>query len=373
MPSPPRADGSRVAVGVTVMAHPRRAEAAEALAERLGDATGIVYDPKPDGPPNPLRTALAAWSRCPDGTTHHLVVQDDVEPVPSLPAAAERAARRFPDAVLSLYANSVSSNGAASRVALLAGYTWVVAAADEYFPTLAVIAPCEVAHAFTAWCRTRPDPGSRGDDERLAEFLAPNGHPALLRVPNLVDHRELPSLAGNDHHGLRRSVCFADPAGRYRENGAEPVLWHPPNRPMFVLGESLLCDPVEGPLDRQAHLARVGVTWEQVMGMARELSPLPTPLPGRAPRALRFLRELCLACHTLGWAVAAAGPGPDGVLPDDATRDAALLSYLESGLDGDAQGELWTPHLATLMRFARHLYARGLTAVHEGVPAVPLP
>src|SRR5436190_263448 len=48
----------------------------------------------------------------------------------------------------------------------------------------------------------------KNDDEVLAQFLREKGYRTRLRVPNLVDHRELPSVAGNDEHGIRRSVCF---------------------------------------------------------------------------------------------------------------------------------------------------------------------
>jgi hypothetical protein len=67
-----------VSVEVAVMFHPRRAEAAHALAEHLG--ARLVADPCPDAPPSVPgtgRTARAAWlSLAESGAGYGLVLQD---------------------------------------------------------------------------------------------------------------------------------------------------------------------------------------------------------------------------------------------------------------------------------------------------------
>lgn len=321
-------------VSAVVMAHPVRSAAANRLAAALGRGATVVYDPQPDGPPSPLRAAVPAWSRCTPGASHHLVVQDDVELSARFWELTEAAVHRLPGSVLALYTNSFCDNGAAARVALLAGYTWMAPTPQDYFPTLAVVMPCAVAHEFAAWSRPRAAAGEREDDRVLARFLAERGHDARLRVPTLVEHRGLVSVAGYDHQGRRRSLCFQSD-----HPGPDPglVTEVPPAWPMFVDGHAILrvAAPHAGvppqSLVGDDHLSHLGVSAARIRRLAGEAFGRPQRSGGRPTSALRFVRELTLACYSLGWLLSTGRPDRPGRLRRTALQDAALRSYLEPG------------------------------------------
>lgn len=167
-----------------IMAHPRRAEQARRLVGQLAgqpcDAE-IIFDPDPDGPPTALRTAARAWRHCPPGVSHNLVVQDDATIAPGLADAVATAITQHPQAALALFATSTSWNGAASRVALLAGYDWITSVPDEWFPTVALVMPCAIAHEFADLAERNMQADDLGDDLLLARFLAERGYAGLVR------------------------------------------------------------------------------------------------------------------------------------------------------------------------------------------------
>lgn len=127
-------------VSSAVMTHPVRLAQAQDLAERLR-LDGLALDPAPEGPPSALRTALVAWSAAAPEASHHLVVQDDVDAPAELLEIVTGAAARFPDEALVFYTNWHARNGAAARLAALAGASWVRAVPDEFTPSLAVCLP----------------------------------------------------------------------------------------------------------------------------------------------------------------------------------------------------------------------------------------
>ncbi|MFI6304564.1 hypothetical protein ACIBCH_22045 [Amycolatopsis thailandensis] len=190
-----------------VMAHPRRREAAEELA-RLDPAGAlrVVLDPEPDGPPTALRTARLAWSSVPGDATHFLVLQDDVELADGFFEHARKAAERLPDDAVAFYANWNSRNGAAVRMAAAAGASWATAV-NEYAPCVAMMLPAAVARGYAAYSDAHTD--GWPCDVIMFRYLKSIGVPIRIAVPNTVQHSGLPSVAGNDAHGLRRSSCFS--------------------------------------------------------------------------------------------------------------------------------------------------------------------
>jgi hypothetical protein len=194
-------------ISIAIMSHPKRAREARALARRL-DGAQIVTDPAPKARQSPLRTSILSWRAVAPGATHHLVVQDDVEPSEEFLRRVDAAVRLFPDAALAFYSNWSARNAAAIRLAGAAGATWVQEMGGEYFPTLAVVLPArhiddyvEFATAHSAWWRD--------DDEVMQEFVETRDIDAYVSVPSLVEHGSLESVAGNVSHGERRAVWFA--------------------------------------------------------------------------------------------------------------------------------------------------------------------
>jgi hypothetical protein len=357
--------GNASRYSAAIMAHPRRAEPARRLADELAGQSceaEIIFDPDPDGPPTALRTAARAWQHCPPGVSHHLVLQDDVTIAPGLAGAVATAITQHPQAALALFANSTSWNGAASRVALLAGYGWVPSVPDEWFPTMAAVMPCAMAHEFAALTERNVQVKDLGDDLLLARFLADRGYCGLVRTANLVEHCELTSIVGNDDQGIRRSVCFWPGAGEAAGSAVGEV----PAWPNFAYRRSLLRMPSGHGRQRwqtrtrSEQLAITGISWPEVGVLSRQVYADLTRLPERRARCHRFLRELCLACITLGWAVAATrGPDSASSLPRSPRADAALRAYVEAGLSHQPAIDQWAGELGLLTEFAARIVELG--------------
>ncbi|KZB79662.1 NAD(P)-dependent oxidoreductase [Amycolatopsis regifaucium] len=198
---------TEVRLSGAVMAHPRREAAAEELA-RLDPAGAlrVVLDPDPDGPPTALRTARLAWSSVPEDATHFLVLQDDVQLADGFFEHARKAAARLPGDAIAFYANWNSRNGAAVRMAAAAGACWATAV-NEYAPCVAMMLPAAVARGYAPYADAHPE--GWPCDVLMFRYLKAVGMPIRIAVPNTVEHSGLPSVAGNDAHGLRRSSCFS--------------------------------------------------------------------------------------------------------------------------------------------------------------------
>lgn len=352
-----------------VMAHPRRAEAAFRLARSIGPSVRVVFDPDPNGPPSSSRTAARAWRYCDATVGHHLVVQDDVLPSPKLIESVNHAIAAHPTAALAFYANSNSWHGAAARAALLAGYGWVSWVPQEYFPTVAAVLPCDIAHEFAELAERQNaedgDGDGKDDDEVMRLFLASKQRPALVRTSALVEHRATPSIMGYDIAGLRRSVCLAA-SDEFPGNGQgclqELSAW-----PNFAYRRALLRMPSKHnrtdlrTRTRANHLMTVGLTWDDVCALSDELwRDLPT-IPERNARARRYMRELCLASYTLGWTLAAI-QGPAVTLPRwSPAADASLRSYAEGGLAYQSAVDLWVDHFDIVINFMWRVLELGRT------------
>ncbi|WP_051798062.1 hypothetical protein [Catenuloplanes japonicus] len=191
----------------SVLTHPSRGAAAvRTAAQAPPDLLRIVTDPRPDGPPTVLRTALAAWGTVPVTSTHHLVLQDDMRLADRALDRVLDAIETAPDAALALFAIWDSRNGAAVRAGALRGDTWV-RAVGEYTPCAALVLPREVALGFADHVRRDGD-GGWPDDILMQRYLRVSGVRCLIAAPNLAEHLDGPSIAGNAWRGPRRSACF---------------------------------------------------------------------------------------------------------------------------------------------------------------------
>ncbi|MFE1548788.1 hypothetical protein [Streptomyces sp. NPDC058718] len=242
----------RLSLDGVVMTHPRRSHAARALSAALGDLR-VVMDPHPGGS-NALITSIEAWGAYAPDATHHLVLQDDVIVRPDLLVQARRAVELFPDAALSFYANWDSLNGAAARLALMAGCGWVEAVRWEFFPTLATVLPVRLLDEYGRFAEAAAQVHFE-DDEVLFDFLQVKGVPGYVSVPALVEHGDLTSLVGNPK---RRAACYG---------GGEPLRGPGQDRlahsltlcPFFYRGMAFLLVRVGEPADhawRYVHWSR---------------------------------------------------------------------------------------------------------------------
>ena len=215
-------------ISLVIMHHPSRADRIPQLVRECAPLEArVVTDPDPTGAPSPLRTAKQAWAAVEPGATHHVVLQDDVQPCPNFAEHLEAAVAARPEVGIALYVNWNSpQNAYLLRKSVVAGLRWATLSPQEYTPTLGLVLPARHSHQLAAYLQELPD-ALRDDDEVISQFLRRQGLTILAAVPNLLDHGTGSSVAGNDDHGARHSALFA---GEYppRANSQQAVENGPP-------------------------------------------------------------------------------------------------------------------------------------------------
>jgi hypothetical protein len=202
--------GGGIKLSAAVMTHPLRLDAACDLQRRHPELElEVVLDPVPEHRQrSPLRAARAAWRTAPADATHRLVVQDDVVLCPDFLHHVRCAIAASPAAALSFFAEWGSYTSYGLRLAALSGSSWVEVS-DTYLPTQAAVLPTEVAAGFDEFA-AREAGRELMDDVVLLAYLRRLGVPALVSVPNLVEHDHVPSLIRyGSYLGPRRSACYA--------------------------------------------------------------------------------------------------------------------------------------------------------------------
>ena len=185
--------GGSARVSVAVMAHPKRAVWAEALAEQL--QCQVVWDRRN----NVWDTATRAWESHDPLATHHLVVQDDALLCSNLLAALPAIAEARPTSLISLMVSDPKFKPADLRryqAALAAGERWV-----PVWRGLPGVALMLTVRDIPAMLKFGHRDGSPHDDVKIMSFYRSRQLPAWYTVPSLVQHRdqsENPSLVSPD-------------------------------------------------------------------------------------------------------------------------------------------------------------------------------
>jgi lipooligosaccharide transport system ATP-binding protein len=260
-----------VRISAVVMTHPRRMDAALALRARHPDLDlRLVVDPRPEEPPNALRTARAAWREIAAAATHHLVVQDDMLLVDGIGGLLARAAAAQPERVLSLFTEWGSRTSHAVRLGAIEGASWVPAI-DPYAPSAAVLLPADVARDLSGYA-TEADEAGQPDDMVVLRYLDEYRLDNLVSVPNLAEHAPSDSLMGNDVvMGPRHSVLYArDVPGPVALDGPVSAATLVPHLLMFEgLSICHLRDPADGrrwdQVPTHEYLAGLGITFRQLL------------------------------------------------------------------------------------------------------------
>jgi hypothetical protein len=324
-------------VSVAIMSHPRRNHEANLLAQRLEGAR-VVCDPEPGDEPTPLKTALHAWRAVEPGATHHLVVQDDIDLSDGFLRRVRAGVRLFPDSAIAFYCNWNSANGAAVRLAAAAGATWAEETGAEYFPTLAMVLPSRHIDAYLEFAM--PFAGLwRDDDEVAREFLVGRGIGAVLSVPSLVQHGQLPSLAGNAAHGVRRAACYSarTPPADLREAFAHStahIPWLKAGRVLSMVRSEAPPEYLRRPWTQM--LAPLGLDAADLRSRFEKLTVRDTRLDKvRADLGDLFVYSLWLASYLMG-AVTGQDAVPVRVLAEGTPDAAGLMA--RAGLDTLAAG-----------------------------------
>ncbi|MFD8847424.1 hypothetical protein [Streptomyces sp. NPDC059604] len=349
-------------ISSAVMTHPVRLAQAQDLAARLR-LDGLALDPDPQGPPSALRTALVAWAAAAPGASHHLVVQDDVDAPAELLEIVADAATRFPDEALVFYTNWHARNGAAARLAALAGAGWVRAVPDEFTPSLGVCLPADTAAAFREYAR---DSAERHDDELFSVFFRGRGRMGLLAVPNIVEHIGTSSINGHAAQGIRLAACPTSAADAAPLLARGRVLEEPGWIPYMRYGEGYIrlvgqengADGGRGHHRWRDALPETGLT-QDVIDAARA-AHLPKGLAAEVARTFggEFAQELWIHCLLLGRQAARAarglGPLPDGVPADalDRLRNSAVATAGPAGLPPERRPEAGADEVRAMTAFA---------------------
>lgn len=343
-------------ISAVVMHHPARGPV-DALVDACRPLdVRVVEDPDPSGPPSPLRTAKVAWAAIAPGATHHLVLQDDVTPVADFAEHLHHVVRNRDRHALALYTNWNSPHNAyLVRSAAVSGQVWAPLGHHEWVPTLGLVLPADAARRLAEHLATFPD-DYRDDDEAVVTFCAKEGHPVVATVPHLLEHGNGPSLAGNAAHGPRHATVPAGarvlPVDRWSTPGVDafPARRSQARSPVAVELRDSRCtvrvlrphvgEPLEHPFGWD------WADWSWWLGadpqvVASAVADLPVPsgaahLPGRLRTevgAAAFLLGFD-ASHTAwpGGAPSAVGPAPGAALPGHAERDAAIRTWVLSGL-----------------------------------------
>lgn len=379
-----------VQLSVVVMHHPSRAALIPDLVRACEPLhVRVVQDPDPDGPPSALRTAKVAWAAIEDGASHHLVLQDDVVPAPGFAAQVEAAVAARPADGTTLYVNWDSPlNAYLVRRAALVGSAWAPLSEREWIPTLGLALPVAEARNLADRLAQLPDDGFWGDDdEALAEFFRDRGLRIACTVPHLVDHTDVPSLAGNELLGSRHGAVTSP------LTGLGPDHWSFERDPVDGLGldgdfadhvvelrgsrcsirfvrPAVPASPRPGGGEFLEHpfawywydwAGLVGVDAERVVDHLRHLAE-----PGRSTIPLAILdpavaTEVWAAGYLLGADTARLGlrtkGGVGGTSTDAGPARAALGSWIDAGLSrmpGYAEREAYVDLCAEGYRTARH-------------------
>lgn len=315
--SPSGPNGDLPVLSAAVMTHPTRLPAARKLVAALAPLdVQLAVDPDPDGPPSTMRGARLAYAAVASHATHHLVVQDDVWLPDGFVAAARQSLAQQPEAAVSFFVEWGSRTATLVRWAALTGASWAPIV-NPYVPTQMLALPSAVAREMAAFLRTAADI-AEPDDEAVLRFLRRAGVPTLVTVPNLVEHLDLPSLVGNQDHGVRRSACVLP---RRPPDLGGTVLDVPARLPFlaWVDGTATTIDTVDGSYSVRQPTADVLAGWgrggdELTAGYRSALHGLPTCEALRAGVGNRYLYALWETAVAMGVILRAQWPTTAAVL-----------------------------------------------------------
>lgn len=180
-----------ISLSVAMMAHPKRRDAAQQILTELGQEIPIVWDEINNRWDTGRRSMLAYDPGC----THHLVIQDDVIVCRDLIAGVRRALEYVPDdAPLCGYVGRVrpqkEATFRAAQEAFRVGASFVTMHTLNWGPLIVVPTGC--IPEMISYCDPLPVPNY---DKRLSRYWELSRKVRVWYAwPNLVDHRDGPSL-----------------------------------------------------------------------------------------------------------------------------------------------------------------------------------
>lgn len=207
----------KVTVSFTVMAHPKRREWAEQIAEDIG--CDITWDQRNDRHDTGLR-AIQAYGPNAD---YHVVVQDDVVLPADFASSVREALRWVPDEPVSFYyggkGSAHSKHVAAWQDAKASGASWLARKGPIWGPAIAY--PTGNIRQLIKYFDLSD---VQNYDRRVMKFYQSIGSLCWYSLPSLVEHRQEdnPSLCGHDR-GLRQAREFVGPRSALDVDWSGPV------------------------------------------------------------------------------------------------------------------------------------------------------
>lgn len=354
-----------VRISAVVMHHPSRTAGLAGLVGACGAVRPrLVPDPSPDAPASPLRTAKRAWAAVEDTSTHHLVLQDDIEVKRGFADDLANAVLARPTQPLALYVNWNSPyNSYTVRRAAVIGHPWAPLSPREWTPTLGLAVPHDQALLLADRLASMPDE-MRHDDDAVSACFREQGLTVLAAVPHLVEHRGSRSVAGNDTHGTRHATVYAEDLSLSAEHwcgdrevdaalsgGAFAVELHNSTcRLRFLRPHEPVAHPFGWYWREWCEL--IGVDTAQVLA--------------EAPRFAPVAAEVWAACYLLGVDTAHLRRG---VLPESVRAillRRAVASWIDSGV---SRADLTAILAADLVEVGLEAVAAGQSAIRAEVVA----
>lgn len=200
----------QVRLSAAVMAHPKREHFVHELLEDLDGPAEVVWDRYNDRWDTGRRSLLA---HAPEAT-HHLVIQDDVQPCKALLAGCAEMLRHVPPGnPVALYMGRSRTQPHRFRMSEL---VTAAQARDASFAVFegpwwgqAVIVPTMSIPGIVSYGDTHPE--ITNYDHRIAWYFSSIGTPCYYTLPSLVEHRtgpDNPSLLAHGNAVTRRASWF---------------------------------------------------------------------------------------------------------------------------------------------------------------------
>lgn len=183
-------------IDVRIMAHPSRRDNVERVLKKLAlPADVVVYDDREHGG-DAMYTARKAWTApLPNGCTHRIVMQDDVEPCVGFLEIAETVAKKHTAEVVSFF-HMIPCRTSSRYVRL------------PELSACAIMLPAK--YVLPCWDRIAnlPEEAQEHDDGCIFMWATENGVPIVHTIPALVQHIGDNSLVG--HTGQRMAPDYTD-------------------------------------------------------------------------------------------------------------------------------------------------------------------
>lgn len=213
-----------VKLSVVIMGHPKRMEMIEKHRKILDDdrvKLSIDYDSK-----GVWWNSQRSWRMYDEEATHHLVMQDDVQPCENFIAGAEEAIDYNWNNIISFFNVYKKADEAVER-------------GDSWFTTAkvwgqAIVLPTHWIEPYLEWSEEYIREGYKHDDVRLTVFGMVNNKRIWQTVPSLVEHKcPKDSLLGNNPPITRTARhLIAD------DKDPAKLDWTKPRNPLY-LGTSI--------------------------------------------------------------------------------------------------------------------------------------